>query len=141
MRTTLLPGLHRRRCSTNLKRKHVARTHLRSRAARLRATTFDTAAAHRRPCVRHQRSRSNGAAPCAHVDFFDVKGDLEALAAPLTLTTVAHPLPALHPGRSARVLRATARVAGWLGELHPRLVRHFDLPDAPIVFELDLGPH
>jgi len=29
--------------------------------------------------------------------------------------------------------------SGWLGELHPRLVRHFDLPTAPSVFELDLG--
>jgi len=27
-------------------------------------------------------------------------------------------------------------MAGWLGELHPRLVRHFGLPKAPVVFEL-----
>ena len=27
--------------------------------------------------------------------------------------------------------------AGWLGELHPRLVRQFELPKAPVVFELD----
>jgi phenylalanyl-tRNA synthetase beta chain len=29
--------------------------------------------------------------------------------------------------------------AGWMGELHPRLLRVFDLPKAPIVFELDFG--
>ena len=27
--------------------------------------------------------------------------------------------------------------AGWLGELHPRLVREFDLPATPVLFELD----
>ena len=70
------------------------------------------------------------------VDFFDVKGDLEALAAPLSLTTRSLPRPWLHPGRSADVM-LDRKVAGWIGELHPRLVRHFDLPSAPIVFELD----
>jgi len=29
--------------------------------------------------------------------------------------------------------------SGWIGELHPRLVRHFELPIAPTVFELDLA--
>ncbi len=32
------------------------------------------------------------------------------------------------------------RDVGWLGELHPRLVKHFELPRAPILFELDLPP-
>jgi phenylalanyl-tRNA synthetase beta chain len=69
-------------------------------------------------------------------DFFDVKGDVEALAALLAVTTPAAPHPALHPGRSARVLIA-GRPIGWLGELHPRLTREFELPRSPIVFELD----
>jgi phenylalanyl-tRNA synthetase beta chain len=71
-------------------------------------------------------------------DFFDVKGDAEALAAPLALRTEAAPHPALHPGRSARIL-VEGEPAGWLGELHPRLVRAFELPQAPVVFELDLA--
>jgi phenylalanyl-tRNA synthetase beta chain len=71
------------------------------------------------------------------VDFFDAKGDVEALAAPLAVRTEAAPHPALHPGRSARVLLG-GEPAGWLGELHPRLVRVFELPQAPVVFELDL---
>jgi phenylalanyl-tRNA synthetase beta chain len=45
----------------------------------------------------------------------------------------------LHPGRSAGV-RVDGEPAGWLGELHPRLVRQFELPRAPVVFELDLAP-
>jgi phenylalanyl-tRNA synthetase beta chain len=28
---------------------------------------------------------------------------------------------------------------GWLGELHPALVRRFELPAAPVAFELDLA--
>ena len=72
-------------------------------------------------------------------DFFDLKSDVEALAAPLAVTTVATPHPALHPGRSARVLVA-GRPVGWLGELHPRLTREFELPRPPIVFELDSDP-
>jgi phenylalanyl-tRNA synthetase beta chain len=71
------------------------------------------------------------------VDIFDVKGDIEAVLAPRALTTAfaAHPL--LHPGRAAEV-RIDARPCGWLGELHPRLVKHFDLPRAPVLFELDV---
>jgi phenylalanyl-tRNA synthetase beta chain len=71
------------------------------------------------------------------VDFFDIKGDAEALAMPLALKTEAAPHPALHPGRSAKVL-VDGKSAGWLGEVHPRLVRAFELPQAPVVFELDL---
>jgi phenylalanyl-tRNA synthetase beta chain len=72
------------------------------------------------------------------VDLFDVKGDIEALAAPLATTTTAKTWPWLHPGRSAEV-QIDGRAVGWLGELHPRLVRHFELPAAPSVFELDLA--
>ena len=70
------------------------------------------------------------------VDFFDVKGDLEALCAPLLprFEPAAH--PALHPGRSARVL-LQGRPAGWLGELHPKWLGAYELPQPPVVFELD----
>jgi phenylalanyl-tRNA synthetase beta chain len=73
------------------------------------------------------------------VDFFDVKGDIQALAWPVRVTTEAATHPALRPGRSARVL-IEGRPSGWVGELHPRLLRAFDLPAAPVVFELDEEP-
>jgi phenylalanyl-tRNA synthetase beta chain len=73
------------------------------------------------------------------VDVFDVKGDLEVLVAPRALTTERAEHPALHPGRSARVL-VDGEPIGWLGELHPRVVRAFDLPRAAILFEVDLHP-
>ncbi|VXB46223.1 phenylalanine tRNA synthetase, beta subunit [Luteimonas sp. 9C] len=72
------------------------------------------------------------------VDYFDLKGDLEALAAVAgaTLAFARSTAPHGHPGRSADVLRDGARV-GWIGELHPRLLRALDI-DVPVVaFELD----
>ena len=73
------------------------------------------------------------------VDIFDVKGDLEALAASRRLTTERFQHSALHPGRAARVLIDGTSV-GWLGEMHPRAVKAFELPRAPMLFELDLAP-
>ncbi len=72
------------------------------------------------------------------VDFFDVKGDLEALLAPATLRFEPATHPALHPGRSARVLLGDKAV-GVIGEMHPRWRQAYELPHAPIVFELDLA--
>ena len=73
------------------------------------------------------------------VDFFDVKGDLEALAAPRTLATEAAPQPWLHPGRAAAV-RIDGVPCGFVGELHPRLARHYGFPQAPVVFQIALEP-
>jgi phenylalanyl-tRNA synthetase beta chain len=73
------------------------------------------------------------------VDFYDVKADLEALAGTRTVRTLNASHPALHPGRSAQV-EVDGQSIGWLGELHPRLVAHFELPRAPVVFELDVAP-
>jgi phenylalanyl-tRNA synthetase beta chain len=70
------------------------------------------------------------------VDFFDVKGDLEALLAPAKLRFEKLQHPALHPGRAAKML-LDDREIGSIGELHPEWVQKYDLPLAPIVFELD----
>jgi phenylalanyl-tRNA synthetase beta chain len=75
-------------------------------------------------------------------DFYDVKNDVTALlaatgdAAAFTFEAAAH--PALHPGRSARVLRRGEPV-GWLGELHPALLKSMDFTYAPVLFELDVA--
>lgn len=73
------------------------------------------------------------------VDFFDVKGDLERLAFPLTLVFVPEVFPSLHPGRSAGVYLDGKRI-GLIGELHPRLQQAYDLPLCPVVFEIDVEP-
>jgi len=72
-------------------------------------------------------------------DLFDVKADLEALAAPLPVRFEPAAHPAFHPGRSTRVLLA-GRAAGWLGELHPRWQRKYELAQPPVLFELDAAP-
>jgi phenylalanyl-tRNA synthetase beta chain len=71
-----------------------------------------------------------------NVDYFDVKLDLEELLAPRKARFVRAEHPALHPGRSARV-ELDGRVVGWLGELHPRWLQQYELPQAPVVFEID----
>jgi phenylalanyl-tRNA synthetase beta chain len=135
MRTTLLPGLI-----------GVLRTNLKHTVSRVRI--FESGRTFGRQ-GRDQPLRIGGLAFGASepeqwgvrtraVDLFDVKGDLAALAAPLTVTTTSRPFAWLHPGRSA-VVHIDGREAGWLGELHPRLVRHFELPAAATAFEVDLA--
>ncbi len=72
-----------------------------------------------------------------NVDFYDGKGDVEALLAPRQAQFVPSEHPALHPGRSAQVV-LDGVVIGHVGELHPRWRQAWDLTSAPVVFELSL---
>jgi len=74
--------------------------------------------------------------PTRAVDFFDVKADLEALFAPRQVRFVKMEHPALHPGRCASV-EIDGRQVGFIGELHPRWQQKYDLPQAPVLFEVD----
>ena len=74
--------------------------------------------------------------PKRGVDFYDVKADVEAVFAPRSALFRPHPHPALHPGKSARIER-DGEYAGWIGELHPRWQQKYDLPAAPVLFELE----
>jgi len=78
--------------------------------------------------------------PPRAVDFHDLKGDLDSLAACSGARLDYRPSTAAHghPGRSADVWRDGERV-GWIGELHPRLLRALDLDHAVVAFELDLA--
>ncbi|CPR20445.1 phenylalanine--tRNA ligase subunit beta [Brenneria goodwinii] len=73
------------------------------------------------------------------VDFYDLKGDLEAVLA-LTgkLSEVefrAESNPALHPGQSAAIYLCGERI-GFIGVIHPELDRKLDLNGRTVVFEL-----
>jgi phenylalanyl-tRNA synthetase beta chain len=72
-----------------------------------------------------------------NADFFDAKGDVEALLAPATATFEKLEHPALHPGRCSAILIQGKNV-GFIGELHPQWVQKYELGAAPVVFELDL---
>jgi phenylalanyl-tRNA synthetase beta chain len=80
--------------------------------------------------------------PTRPVDFFDLKGDLDALVAHTgeaqRWSVDTDDLPSwLHPGRGARVLR-DGQPAGFLGALHPALAKALDLGPDVHVMELAL---
>jgi phenylalanyl-tRNA synthetase beta chain len=77
--------------------------------------------------------------PARGVDFFDVKNDLETLIAPRRARFEPIMHPALHPGRGARVILDDA-VIGWIGELHPKWQKKYDLPEPLVAFEIDAEP-
>ncbi len=84
--------------------------------------------------------------PTRAVGFHDLKGDLESLAAlaGARLEYRASQPAWAHPGRSADVYRVDAAGEavrlGWIGQLHPRLLRALDIDADVVAFELDLDP-
>ncbi len=72
------------------------------------------------------------------VDFFDIKGDIEALFAATAVRFVAAEHPAMHPGRCARI-EVDGQVVGFAGELHPKWRQAYELPVAPLLFELEMA--
>ncbi|EOG7715082.1 phenylalanine--tRNA ligase subunit beta [Vibrio parahaemolyticus] len=84
------------------------------------------------------------------VDFFDLKGDLEAVlelsanekaysfAALSPESKKANPAlhPALHPGQSAAII-VDGKEVGVIGTVHPELERKFGLNGRTIVFEIE----
>jgi phenylalanyl-tRNA synthetase beta chain len=73
----------------------------------------------------------------APVDFYSVKGDIESLLAPLAIEFQPSTHPAMHPGRCASVW-LNGKCIGHVGELHPKWRQSYELPTAPVLFELDL---
>jgi phenylalanyl-tRNA synthetase beta chain len=76
--------------------------------------------------------------PDRPVDYFDVKGDIESLLAPRAARFVPAEHPAMHPGRCAAVA-VDGAIVGHVGELHPKWRQAYELPHAPVVFELELS--
>ncbi|MGP1629420.1 MAG: phenylalanine--tRNA ligase subunit beta, partial [Giesbergeria sp.] len=72
-----------------------------------------------------------------NVDFFDAKGDVEALLSPAKPVFESAEHPAMHPGRCARIL-LDGYVVGHVGELHPRWRQSWGLAQAPVMFEIEL---
>lgn len=74
------------------------------------------------------------------VDFHDLKGDLESLAAASGAVLELRPSqrPFGHPARSADVYRDGV-LLGWIGQIHPRLARAMDIDVDVYGLELDLA--
>ena len=78
--------------------------------------------------------------PARPADFYAAKGLLEGLmeAARVDWHAQEGGPPFLHPGRAATIVAADGAELGWLGELHPLVLREWEL-DGPVAgFELDV---
>ena len=78
--------------------------------------------------------------PARVADYFDVKGDLEALldmSGDAAVEFVSSRHPALHRGQTARILRK-GKAFGWLGCVHPQVAQKLEIPRKTYLFELEL---
>jgi phenylalanyl-tRNA synthetase beta chain len=98
------------------------------------------------PCVAGlltgEKGAMNWSEETAKFDFFDLKGDLEALFSALGLKNsrfISAKHPALHPGKSAEIM-INEQHAGWCGVLNPRIADALDMHDEVVLFELRLKP-
>ena len=78
--------------------------------------------------------------PGVPADFFAVKGVLEGLAQQLGVEVAAEPVdhPFLHPGRAAWAT-LDGRNVGWIGEIHPLVLREWEIEGPASGFEIDLA--
>jgi phenylalanyl-tRNA synthetase beta chain len=79
--------------------------------------------------------------PREALDFYDVKGDVESvleLAGDVReLRFEPEPQSCLRPGRTARIRRGDAAI-GWIGELHPRVMKTLGLNSTMFLYELEI---
>ena len=87
-----------------------------------------------------QRLPEQWGSPREALDFYDVKSDLMALFA-LTGNVAQYRFEAatmtcLRPGRTARIYRDSTPI-GWLGEVHPQLLKALGVPAGTLLFEIE----
>lgn len=74
-------------------------------------------------------------------DYFDLKGCVENLFDVLKIQDIGFKsdvdLAFLHPGRSCKIVRGEKEM-GFLGEIHPDVLKKLDINPRALVFELDL---
>lgn len=86
----------------------------------------------------HWQHRARG------LDFYDMKADLiallRALGVAVDAVTLSREVPGwYHPGKAARLSLGPKQVLGYVGELHPAILRHFDISTPVLGFECPLG--
>jgi phenylalanyl-tRNA synthetase beta chain len=136
MRTSLLPGL------VNVLRHNLNRQQSRVRVFESGLRFVPEAEGLRQEpmlagLIYGPRAPESWANAAETVDFFDLKGDLEALLAlsgsqDISFRREAH--AAVHPGQSAAVYRGET-LLGFVGALHPSLQQQLDIPQSVYVFE------
>ncbi len=90
---------------------------------------------------RHPEFWEDGAQADGALDFFDLKGVVEALAADLHLKDVSYrpsQAPYLHPGRAAELVGG-GKAVGQFGQMHPKVAQAYGMGERAILAgELDL---
>jgi phenylalanyl-tRNA synthetase beta chain len=140
LRTTLLPGLLTA-LARNTRRQHG------------RVRLFETGVAFLQNETMHESNRLAAVAtgdqvpeqwgePARPIDFFDMKGEVERLLSMRGIDAQAAVfergnLPWMHPGASA-VIKLNDQELGWCGEVHPAVLKAFDIKKSVQAFELDL---
>lgn len=138
MRTTLLTGL------ADAAKKNISRQQTSGQLFEV-GLVFDTSAEDQglmqkvkvAGALWGRRQDENWCETADKVDFFDVKGNVEALCAwaGISVDVATTQDVALHPGQSAQ-LTLNGEVVGRIGRLHPVIEKHLGLPEV-FVFELD----
>ena len=89
------------------------------------------------------RAQEGWADPATEVDFYDIKGDVEAI---LNLCGTGELVefssaeqPALHPGQTLALVNQQGLTVGYIGKLHPTLQQSLGLSQSVYVFELVLS--
>ncbi|WP_367606465.1 phenylalanine--tRNA ligase subunit beta [Legionella sp. W05-934-2] len=88
-----------------------------------------------------QRGAINWCDDVSKIDFYDIKGDVQALCRFIGLNNIqlkASTHPALHPGQSADIY-VQQKWVGRMGQLHPRLAAALDISQTVFLFELCLS--
>jgi phenylalanyl-tRNA synthetase beta chain len=89
-----------------------------------------------------EAARPGWRTPPRPADFYAAKALLEALMEAAGVGWRAEPataaVPFLHPGRAAAIVTADGIELGWLGELHPLVLREWELDGPAAGFELDV---
>ena len=73
------------------------------------------------------------------VDFYDVKGVVEALFEQLNIAVIFEPSAdaGMHANKQAAVIAGGARI-GVVGEVHPKVLLNFEIDEPVYMFELDM---
>lgn len=141
MRTGMWPGL----LASMLYNIHRQQPSLKLFESGVTFERLSTGKVEERPCFAGLVTGTHGALNwldrARAFDFFDIKGDLQALFAELHLKQIqwqAAEHACLHPGKSACLI-INNETLGWVGALHPCIAEKLDLTDEVILFELELN--
>ncbi|CAA6814876.1 MAG: Phenylalanyl-tRNA synthetase beta chain (EC [uncultured Thiotrichaceae bacterium] len=140
MRTTLWSGLLKV-ASHNLKRQQ---SRLRLFETGLTFVQTDEGLVQRKKLsglITGSLQHAQWASSAQNVDFYDIKGDVEALlgvASGQDFVFEVGTVDCLHPGQSANIINTGGEVIGHVGALHPGIEKQLSLGQNVFIFELDV---